>query len=166
MSEQRWYVAGLKPLENWQLVKELLESRGFEAFVPVDKRRLFLQNKLVHIDEPIFPGYILARFDLADEWQSWRQIGRVHGIKSLLPIRSEIPSALPIGFVEELQVIKKIADVVETIRKFERHDLVKLIAGPLAGQIGRVLSSTATSTWVRSTVFGKLKASTGNLVRA
>jgi transcriptional antiterminator RfaH len=151
-------------MQNWDVLTQRLEHEGFAAAVLVDKQRLFVQNKFVTVDTPLFPGYVFVNFDLADEAQNWRRIRRLPGIRTLLPQHSEIPVALPAGFVEELRQRKTRNAMGEVVRKFMPHDIVRAIAGPWIGTNAVVLSSNVTATWVRS-VMGKMKMPTNDLAR-
>ena len=49
-----------------QLVREQLEQRQVEAFLPTVTRWSRWKDRKKKIDWPLFPGYCFARFDVAD----------------------------------------------------------------------------------------------------
>ena len=46
-----------------QVVREQLEKKGFEAFLPTIARWSRWKDRKKKIDWPLFPGYCFARFD-------------------------------------------------------------------------------------------------------
>lgn len=162
---ERWYVAQMRPLENWLLVLEHFVRAGFEGYVPVERRRMFQAGVAIYVEAPLFRSYCLAKLDGTNKYQADR-INHIPGIKHLLPMHSELPTALPLDFVDELKARPAVKDVEETVKRFQGNDLVRIISGPFAGKEGVVLSSTLSNTWLRNQILGKVRVATSNVARA
>ena len=57
-----WYAIWTRSRHE-QVVREQLEKKGFEAFLPTIARWSRWKDRKKKIDWPLFPGYCFARFD-------------------------------------------------------------------------------------------------------
>lgn len=58
----QWYALAVKPRHD-KAVARSLEAKGFQAFVPLYKKRNQYAVRYKDSDLPLFPGYIFCRFD-------------------------------------------------------------------------------------------------------
>lgn len=89
----------------------------------------------------MFPGYMFASFD---EFHMWESINNTPGVVSLLPVNSERPRPLPLGFVDELNYLMHSGalDVdasQNVVARYLPGELVKIEAGSWAGHSGKML---------------------------
>src|SRR6516162_1188835 len=101
MADQcRWFAARHKAQQaTWALLN--LQHQGFVTHWPTFPERIVRRNKVISVRRPIFPGYIFILFSLSD--RKYVSINSTAGIVHLLPIRTERPVPLPVGFVEKLR---------------------------------------------------------------
>ena len=57
-----WYAIWTRSRHE-QMVREQLERKGYEAFLPTIPRWSRWKDRKKKIDWPLFPGYCFARFD-------------------------------------------------------------------------------------------------------
>jgi transcription antitermination factor NusG len=57
-----WY--GIRTKSNHErLAAVVLQSKGYEQYLPVYRRRRRWSDRIVESDRPLFPGYVFCRFD-------------------------------------------------------------------------------------------------------
>ena len=58
-----WY--GVRTRSNQEkLVAAILDSKGYEQYLPLYRRRRRWSDRVVTIEVPLFPGYVFCRFDI------------------------------------------------------------------------------------------------------
>jgi transcription antitermination factor NusG len=59
---QPWY--GIRTKSNHErLAAAVLDSKGYEQYLPVYRSRRRWSDRVVEKDQPLFPGYVFCRFD-------------------------------------------------------------------------------------------------------
>ena len=61
-SALQWYALAVKPRHD-KAVARSLESKGFQTFVPLYRKRNQYAARYKDSDLPLFPGYVFCRFD-------------------------------------------------------------------------------------------------------
>jgi transcriptional antiterminator RfaH len=93
---KRWYAVHTHPKgEATALVN--LERQGFEAFLPLYKKRRSHARKIDFIPSPLFPRYLFVAMDI--EQARWRSIRSTFGVVHLV-CHGDQPVAIPEGVVE------------------------------------------------------------------
>ncbi len=95
-----WLAVQVAP-QHEQKVGKLLESRGFEQFLPTYKSRRQWSDRTKIINEPLFPGYIFCRSSRS-RTPAICAIGAVNKIVSF----GGKPCAIP---DEEIEILRKMA---------------------------------------------------------
>ena len=86
---------------------------------------------------PLFPGYLFVNFD--PENVEWRAINGTIGVKQLVSFGKK-PSALDDSFINALKANEDTAGIIQTQQcDFELGQDVKIVYGPLAGSMGKLL---------------------------
>lgn len=57
-----WFAVQVRPRYE-KLVAQVLENKGYEQFLPLQRQRRAWSDRIKKIDQPLFPGYLFARFD-------------------------------------------------------------------------------------------------------
>jgi transcription antitermination factor NusG len=57
-----WYAVRTRSNQEW-VVATILESKGYESYLPVCRQRRRWSDRVVNTDVPLFPGYVFCRFD-------------------------------------------------------------------------------------------------------
>lgn len=119
----------------------LREVEGVEVFCPRLRYRKATRRGKIWWVEPLFPGYLLAKFNLAE---MERMVTFCQGVRGLVRFGSEIPS-VPAVFVEALrqEVRNRSEDDEELFAVspvIEIGDEVEIAHGPLQGMRGTIVS--------------------------
>ncbi len=132
------------PLEPWyaiwtrsrheQVVREQLDKKGYETFLPTITRWSRWKDRKKKVDWPLFPGYCFARFDERERLP----ILKCAGVVSIVSFDHE---AVAIPDVE----IDAVRRVVESELQFDPCPLIRegmmveVVHGPLKGVVGRLI---------------------------
>lgn len=120
----------------------LRELEGVEVFCPRLRYRKATRRGKVWWVEPMFPGYVLAKFNMAE---MERAVTFCHGIRGLIRFGSEIPP-VPDSFVEAIKheiLNRKGAEHNELVTLspvIQIGDEVEVASGPLQGMQGTVIA--------------------------
>lgn len=135
--DPQWYAVWTRSRHE-QVVREQLEQRSIEAFLPTVARWSRWKDRKKKIDWPLFPGYCFARFESDDALR----ILKCTGVVSIVSVEGR-PAPIP---QFELDGIRKL---VGTDLKFDpcpmirEGMMVEVVHGPLRGVIGRLLRKDA-----------------------
>jgi transcriptional antiterminator RfaH len=128
----------------------LRELEGVEVFCPRLRYRKATRRGKIWWIEPLFPGYLLARFNLAE---MERAITFCQGVRGLVRFGSEIPP-VPEKFVEALR--KEVRDRSDDDEELfsvspviQAGDEVEIAHGPLQGMQGTIVSVAPASERVK-----------------
>ena len=130
---QAWYAVWTRSRHE-QMVREQIERKGYEAFLPTVARWSRWKDRKKKIDWPLFPGYCFARFD-AQETLPILKCSGVVNIVSFDGAIAEIPE-------EEIESIRRLVsselqyDPCPLIRE---GMMVEVVHGPLKGVSGRLV---------------------------
>src|SRR6266404_4387128 len=129
----RWYAA-YTCANHEKKVREQLEQRSVEAFLPVYETLRRWKDRRVQLEMPLFPGYVFVRLALVDRLR----VLQVPSVVRLVGFNGQL-SALP---DEEIEGLKK--GLAGGVRA-EPHPFLKagrrvrMRSGPLAGMQGILL---------------------------
>jgi transcription antitermination factor NusG len=129
----RWYAA-YTCANHEKRVRVLLEERSVESFLPVYETVRRWKDRRMHLQLPLFPGYVFVRMALVDRLR----VMQVPSVVRLVGFNGRL-SALP---DEEIEGLKK--GLAGGVRA-EPHPFltvgrrVRLKSGPLAGMQGILL---------------------------
>jgi transcription antitermination factor NusG len=132
-----WYAIWTRSRHE-QIVRQQLERKGVEAFLPTIPKWSRWKDRKKKIDWPLFPGYCFARFESG----SRLPILKCAGVVNIVSFDGEIA---PIPDFE----IDGIRRLVESDLQFDPCPLIRegmmveVIHGPLKGVVGRLLRKGA-----------------------
>ena len=134
----RWYCVRTQVKREQIAAEHLRRLEGVEVFSPRLRYRKVTARGRIWWVEPLFPGYVLARFNL-DEKK--RQVNHSTGVSGLVHFGREVPS-IPDSSVVALK--KEILchghiETMTTTPTIVIGDEVKVAEGPLRGMNGLVL---------------------------
>ena len=133
----RWYALRTRSRHE-KRVREQLEARGIEPFLPLVERWRQWKDRRKRVAFPLFPGYCFARFPLSQRVV----VLATHGVVQILGNQD---GALPVPDTE----IEAVRRLVESILPYDPHPYltegmqVEVIRGPLAGLRGLLLRKGA-----------------------
>ena len=127
-----WYAIWTRSRHE-QVVREQVERKGLEAFLPTITRWSRWKDRKKKIDWPLFPGYCFARFDARERLPVLKCPGVV-GIVSFDGEPAPVPD-LEIDGIRRLVATDLQYDPCPLIRE---GMVVEVTHGPLKGVVGRL----------------------------
>ena len=121
-----------------QVVREQLERRQFEAFLPTITRWSRWKDRKKKIDWPLFPGYCFARFDAVDTLP----ILKCTGVVNIVSFEGK-PAAIPDYEVESIRLLIGSELQYDPCPMIREGMMVEVAHGPLRGVVGRLLRKDA-----------------------
>jgi transcriptional antiterminator NusG len=131
--EVHWYALWTRSRHE-QMVREQLEQKGVEAFLPTVTRWSRWKDRKKKIDWPLFPGYCFARFQPRERLP----VLKCAGVVSIISFEGE-PAPIPeheIAGIRQLVESDLAYDPCPLIRE---GMMVEVVHGPLKGVIGRLV---------------------------
>jgi transcriptional antiterminator RfaH len=142
-NEPAWYCVRTETKREHIAAEHLKVLEGVEVYCPRLRYRKATRRGKIWWVEPLFPGYVMARFVLAE---MDRAVTFTHGVRGLVRFGSEVPP-VPDSFVEALQQeILRRPDADEESGVFtvspviQVGDEVEVANGPLRGMRGSIVS--------------------------
>ena len=132
-----WYAIWTRSRHE-QVVREQLERKGLEAFLPTITRWSRWKDRKKQVEWPLFPGYCFARFD----GKQRMPVLSCSGVVNIVSFDGEIA---PIPEHE----IAAIRQLIESDLQFDPCPLIRegmmveVTGGPLKGVIGRLVRKGA-----------------------
>jgi len=117
-----------------QRVRDQLESRQVEAFLPTITKWSHWKDRRKRIDWPLFPGYCFVRFDAKERLP----VLKLPGVVSIVSVNGE-PAAIPDHEIEGLRVLVESDLAYDPCPLIREGSLVEVTHGPLKGVVGRLL---------------------------
>ena len=137
-SDPRWHVIKAKPRKEAYIQVQLAHCAEIETYCPlldIPKKRPRAGQKQL---EPVFPGYVFARFDAQTQILHLR---RLQGYNSLVSFDGR-PATVPDDFITDLQDQEEGRGhlTLQPPRMLRADDPVQVVDGPFSGQSGVFLS--------------------------
>lgn len=140
-NEAEWFCVRTQTKREHIAAGHLRELEAVEVFCPRLRYRKATRRGKIWWVEPLFPGYLMAKFNLAE---MERAVTFCQGVRGLVRFGSIIP-AVPASFVETLrQEVRSRSDEDEEMFSvapvIEAGDEVEIAHGPLQGMRGTIVS--------------------------
>ena len=133
----QWYAIWTRSRHE-QVVREQLERRQFEAFLPTITRWSRWKDRKKKIDWPLFPGYCFARFDAVDTLP----ILKCTGVVNIVSFEGK-PAAIPDYELESIRLLIGSELQYDPCPMIREGMMVEVAHGPLRGVVGRLLRKDA-----------------------
>jgi transcription antitermination factor NusG len=121
-----------------QVVREQLERKGYEAFLPTITRWSRWKDRKKKIDWPLFPGYCFVRFDGGDRLG----ILKCTGVVNIVSFDGDI-APIPEQEIDGIRRLVQSDLQYDPCPLIHEGMLVEVIHGPLKGVVGRLLRKGA-----------------------
>jgi len=130
----KWYAIYTRP--RWEKkVNGLLVQKGIESYCPLNKVRRKWSDRIKTIDEPLFKSYVFVK--VSDDQRT--SVRMTNGVVNFVYWNGK-PAIIK---EKEIQTIKRFLDEFENIQvvkiDFEPEERVRVIAGPMMDQEGKVI---------------------------
>jgi transcription termination/antitermination protein NusG len=132
-ADLRWFALWTRSRHE-QVVREQLEQKQVDAFLPTVTRWSRWKDRKKKIDWPLFPGYCFARFDSRDRLP----ILKCSGVVSIISFEGE-PAPIP---EQEIDGIRRLVEsdlAYDPCPMIREGSMVEVVHGPLAGVVGRLV---------------------------
>ena len=133
----RWYAIWTRSRHE-QMVREQIERKRFEAFLPTITRWSRWKDRKKKIDWPLFPGYCFARFNAADTLP----ILKCAGVVSIVSFEGK-PAAIPEVELESIRLLVGSDLQYDPCPMIREGMMVEVVHGPLRGVVGRLMRKDA-----------------------
>jgi transcriptional antiterminator NusG len=132
-----WYAIWTRSRHE-QVVREQLERKQVDVFLPTITRWSRGKDRKKKIDWPLFPGYCFARFDPDDPLP----ILKCTGVVNIVSFEGK-PAAIPDVEIESIRVLVGSELQFDPCPLIHEGMLVEVVHGPLKGVVGRLLRKDA-----------------------
>jgi transcription antitermination factor NusG len=132
-----WYAIWTRSRHE-QVVREQLERKGLEAFLPTITRWSRWKDRKKQVDWPLFPGYCFVRFDGADRLS----VLKCTGVVNIVSFDGDI-APIP---EHEIESIRRLLDTdlqFDSCPMIREGMTVEVTHGPLKGVVGRLVRKGA-----------------------
>ena len=132
-AEVRWYALWTRSRHE-QVVREQLEQKRVEAFLPTVTRWSRWKDRKKKIDWPLFPGYCFARFNPRERLP----ILKCTGVVSIISFEGE-PAPIPEHEIEGIRALIESELAYDPCPRIREGMMVEVVHGPLKSVIGRLI---------------------------
>ena len=133
----RWFALWTRSRHE-QVVREQLEQKQVEAFLPTLPRWSRWKDRKKKIDWPLFPGYCFARFNPDDALP----VLKVPGVVSIVSFEGK-PAPIPDYELESIRLLVGSELQFDPCPLIHEGMMVEVVHGPLTGVVGRLLRKDA-----------------------
>src|SRR5262245_19472637 len=132
-SDVQWYAIWTRSRHE-QVVREQLERKRFEAFLPTITRWSRWKDRKKKIDWPLFPGYCFARFNAEDPLP----VLKCTGVVNIVSFEGK-PAPIPERELESIRVLIGSELQFDPCPLLHEGMMVEVIHGPLKTVVGRLV---------------------------
>ena len=127
--EPAWYCLRSQPKHEHIAAAHLRMLDGVTVFCPRIRFKRATRQGLVWVTEAMFPGYLFARFELAE---MHRQVRCAYGVSDIVRFGDRYP-AIEDEALAQLRDHTGVAEVKELIYELSQGDEVKIVRGAFVG---------------------------------
>jgi transcription antitermination factor NusG len=131
--EHQWFAIWTRSRHE-QVVREQLEQKSVQAFLPTVTRWSRWKDRKKKIDWPLFPGYCFARFDPAHSLP----ILKCTGVVNIVSVEGK-PAAIPEVELDSIRLLVGSELQYDPCPHVREGLMVEVVHGPLRGVVGRLL---------------------------
>ena len=130
----RWFALWTRSRHE-QVVREQLQRKQIEAFLPTVTKWSRWKDRKKKIDWPLFPGYCFARFNTRE---SRLPVLKCTGVVSIISFQGE-PAPIPDHEIEGIRLLVESDLAYDPCPMIREGMMVEVVHGPLKGVIGRLV---------------------------
>jgi transcription termination/antitermination protein NusG len=128
-----WYAIRTRSRHE-QVVRQQLERKQVEAFLPTIPRWSRWKDRKKKIDWPLFPGYCFARFNS----ENALPVLKCTGVVNIISFEGK-PAAIPDFELESIRLLVASEVQYDPCPLIREGAMVEVVHGPLSGVVGRLV---------------------------
>ena len=128
-SKPAWYCLRSQPKHEHIAAAHLRLLEGVQVFCPRIRFKRATRQGLVSVMEAMFPGYLFARFELA---QMHRRVQYAHGVSGIVQFADRYPT-IEEAAIAQLRSHTGAMDVTEISYHLSEGDQVQIVGGAFVG---------------------------------
>ena len=132
-ADVRWFALWTRSRHE-QVVREQLQQKAIEAFLPTVTRWSRWKDRKKRIDWPLFPGYCFARFNVRERLP----VLKCAGVVSIISFEGE-PAPIPDYEIHGIRQLVESDLAYDPCPMIREGDMVEVKSGPLRGVVGRLV---------------------------
>ena len=132
-AEVNWFALWTRSRHE-QVVREQLEQKQVEVFLPTVTKWSRWKDRKKKIDWPLFPGYCFARFDPGERLPILKCVGVV----SIISFEGE-PAPIPDSEIVGIRRLVESDLAYDPCPMIREGMMVEVVHGPLRGVVGRLV---------------------------
>lgn len=136
-SDLQWFAIWTRSRHE-QVVRDQLEKKSLEAFLPTITRWSRWKDRKKKIDWPLFPGYCFARFDP----ENALAVLKCTGVVNIISFEGK-PAPIPAVELDSIRLLVGSELQYDPCPLIHEGMLVEVMHGPLRGVIGRLTRKDA-----------------------
>jgi transcription antitermination factor NusG len=121
-----------------QVVREQLQNKQIEVFLPTITRWSRWKDRRKRIDWPLFPGYCFAKFDPGDVLP----VLKCTGVVNIVSVEGR-PAPIPLYELESIRLLIASELQYDPCPLIREGMTVEVVHGPLRGVVGRLMRKVA-----------------------
>lgn len=134
-----WYCLRSQIQREELAMDSLGRLEGVEPFLPRLRVKRVRNRKMVWRTEPLFPGYLFARFELGN---NQRAVGYANGVAGIVRFGAHWP-AVASELISEMRLLVGEGDILEVAPTLCAGDEVRITSGPMEGFVGTVVRTSS-----------------------
>ena len=136
-NDLQWFAVWTRSRHE-QVVREQLQNKQIDAFLPTITRWSRWKDRKKKIDWPLFPGYCFARFDPNDVLP----ILKCSGVVNIISFEGK-PAAIPEYELDSIRLLVGSDLQFDPCPMIREGMMVEVVHGPLKGVVGRLTRKDA-----------------------
>lgn len=144
-TSEAWFCLRTRPWREQTAAQHLSERIGIEVFAPRIPVRNVKRTKVSPTQQPLFPGYVFARFKYP---QQLRHVISTQGVNGIVRIGDQAPVVAD-GVIDFLRREVRLAETGAPLRTFHDGERVKIVNGCFKQVEGRVIACDSGTERVR-----------------
>jgi transcription antitermination factor NusG len=132
-AEPQWFAIWTRSRHE-QAVREQLQRKHLEAFLPTITKWSRWKDRRKRIDWPLFPGYCFARFDPRERMP----VLTCAGVVNIVSFEGE-PAPIPEREIESIRLLVESDLAYDPCPLIREGSMVEVVHGPLRGVVGRLV---------------------------
>ena len=132
-SQAQWFAIWTRSRHE-QVVREQIERKKFDAFLPTITRWSRWKDRKKRVEWPLFPGYCFARFDPEDALS----ILKCSGVVNIISCEGK-PAPIPAYEVDSIRLLVTSELQYDPCPMIQEGAMVSVVHGALRGVVGRLV---------------------------